>query len=156
MCQDCQIFAAREVQKADARPGGYIAAGGHSGILGRVGGQFPLKPTRLTFVPARRHTAGSDVNMRRLPASVWGVSRRGPALEPVFVPIKDERGGLILTAIPKVTVVKVAEQFSSDSAVDDDARTRRPKSTSWRASLTISRTLLWPGSWVRGGRRTAP
>ena len=32
MCQDGQIFAAREVQKADARPGGYIATGGHGAL----------------------------------------------------------------------------------------------------------------------------
>jgi hypothetical protein len=35
--QDSQIFTAREVQKADARPGGYIATGGHGGITGTVG-----------------------------------------------------------------------------------------------------------------------
>jgi hypothetical protein len=123
MCQDGQIFAAREVQKADARPGGYIATGGHGGILGRVGGQFPPTPTRLTFIPTRRHTAGSDVNVRRLPASVWGVRRRGPTLELVSVPIKDASGDLQFTAIPKVSIVKVPEQFSSDAAVDDGART---------------------------------
>jgi hypothetical protein len=122
MCQEGQIFAAREVQKGDARPGGYIAAGGHGGILGRVGGQFPPTPTRLTFVPARRHTAGSDVNVRRLPTSVFGVIRNGAALERVSVPIKDAVGALLPTAIPNVSIVKVAEQFSSDAAVDDGAR----------------------------------
>jgi hypothetical protein len=123
MCQDGQIFAAREVQKADARPGGYIATGGHGGILGRIGGQFPPAPTRLTFVPARRHTASSDVNVRRLPASVWGVKRNGAALEQVSVRIKDASGALLPTAIPKVTIVKGAEQFGGDAAVDDGART---------------------------------
>ena len=29
---DEQIFTARDVQKADARPGGYIATGGHGGL----------------------------------------------------------------------------------------------------------------------------
>ena len=32
--QEHQIFAAREVMKVDARPGGYVATGGHGGILG--------------------------------------------------------------------------------------------------------------------------
>jgi len=50
----------------------YAATDGHGGILARVGEQFPANPTRLTFVPTRRHTAGSAVNVRRLPASVWG------------------------------------------------------------------------------------
>jgi hypothetical protein len=122
MCQEGQIFAAREVQKADARPGGYITTGGHGGILGRVGGQFPPTPTRLTFVPARRHTAGSDVNVRRLPTSVCGVIRNGAALERVSVPIKDGSGALLPMAIPNVSIVKVAEQFGSDAAVDDGAR----------------------------------
>jgi hypothetical protein len=32
--QEQRAFAAREVAKADARPGGYVATGGHGGILG--------------------------------------------------------------------------------------------------------------------------
>ena len=122
MCQDGQIFAAREVQKADARPGGYIATGGHGGILGRIGEQFPATPTRLTFVPTRRHTAGSDVNIRRLSASVWGVKRNGVTLEPVSVPIKDASGALLPTAIPRVRIIKEAQQFSGDAAIDDGSR----------------------------------
>ena len=122
MCQDGQIFAAREVQKADARPGGYIATGGHGGILGRVGEAFPPTPTRLTFVPTRRHTTGSDVNVRQLPASVWGVIRNGAALEPVSVSIKDATGDLLPTAIPKVSIIKDAPQFGGDAAVDDGSR----------------------------------
>ena len=38
---DEQIFTARDVQKADARPGGYIATGGHGGIIGRMGHPGP-------------------------------------------------------------------------------------------------------------------
>src|SRR4051812_32635523 len=34
--QDQQLFASREVTKVDARPGGYVAAGGHGGIIGNV------------------------------------------------------------------------------------------------------------------------
>jgi len=122
MCQDGQIFAAREVQKADARPGGYIATGGHGGILGRIGEAFPPTPTRLTFVPTRRHTAGSDVNVRQLPASVWGVVRNAAALEPVSVPIKAATGDLLPTAIPKVSIIKEAQQFGGDAAIDDGSR----------------------------------
>jgi hypothetical protein len=39
--QDEQLFTAREVQKADARPGGYVATGGHGGIIGTMGNQVP-------------------------------------------------------------------------------------------------------------------
>ena len=35
--QEQQIFAAREVMKVDARPGGYVATGGHGGIIGGMG-----------------------------------------------------------------------------------------------------------------------
>jgi hypothetical protein len=34
LIQEQRVFAARAVQKADARPGGYVATGGHGGILG--------------------------------------------------------------------------------------------------------------------------
>jgi len=122
MCQDGQIFAAREVQKADARPGGYVATGGHGGIVGGVGEVYPPKPTRLTFVPTRQHTAGSDVNVRRLPASVLGVKRNGATLEQVSVPIKNASGDLLPAAIPRVSIIKDAPQFGGDAAVDDGSR----------------------------------
>ena len=36
--QEQQVFASREVQKGDARPGGYIVTGGHGGLHGKAGG----------------------------------------------------------------------------------------------------------------------
>jgi len=172
MCQDGQIFAAREVQKADARPGGYIATGGHGGILGRIGEHFPATPTRLTFVPTRRHTAGSDVNVRQLPASVWGVMRHGAALEPVSVPIKSASGDLLPTAIPKVSIIKEAQQFSGDAAVDDGSRSpatevdilariahnlEQPTMICSEASSAPTTPPMhhWQGSLARGCRPTA-
>jgi len=35
LIQEQRVFAARAVQKADARPGGYVATGGHGGIWAR-------------------------------------------------------------------------------------------------------------------------
>jgi hypothetical protein len=32
LIQEQRVFAAQAVQKADARPGGYVATGGHGGI----------------------------------------------------------------------------------------------------------------------------
>lgn len=122
MCQDGQVFAAREVQKADARPGGYITTGGHGGILGRIGEPSAATPTRLTFVPTRRHTARSDVNLRQLPTSVTGVIRGAAGLRPVPVPIRDGDGDLLSAAIPKVNIIKDAQQFGGDAAVDDGSR----------------------------------
>src|SRR5437867_6748316 len=68
--QDEQIFTARDVQKADARPGGYTATGGHGGVVGSIKG--PGGPV-LTFRPIRRHTYSSEVNLSRIPATVPGV-----------------------------------------------------------------------------------
>src|SRR5712691_4264245 len=117
--QNKQIFAAREVQKADARPGGYTATGGHGGIVGRISEAFPATPTVLTFVPARRHTSTSAVNLRQLPDTVRGVRREGERIVPVPVQIKDDRGDLLPGAIPKVTIVKGASQYAGDAAPDD-------------------------------------
>src|SRR5213594_4740728 len=92
LVQDQQVFAARDVQKADARPGGYVATGGHGGILGPVGWDGPAL---LTYVPATRHTHLSVVNVTRLPAAVMGHSAGGETR----VSIKDARGDLLDSAI---------------------------------------------------------
>jgi hypothetical protein len=62
------------------------------------------------------------VNVRQLPASVRGVQRNGAVLEPVSVSIKAATGDLLPTAIPKVSIVKDAQQFGGDAAVDDGSR----------------------------------
>jgi L-asparaginase len=103
LIQEQQVFAARDVQKADARPGGYITTGGHGGIIGAVGHDGP--PT-LTYLPARRHTYGSAVSLSRLPAEVRGVRRGASAIETVPVAVKDGQGALLESAIPRVTIVK--------------------------------------------------
>jgi L-asparaginase/Glu-tRNA(Gln) amidotransferase subunit D len=114
--QNKQIFAAREVQKADARAGGYTVAGGHGGIIGRISEEFPATPTVLTFIPARRHTSKSAVNFRQLPRSVIGVRREADKILPVPVEIKDAGGDLLPGAIPKVTIVKESYQYAGDAA----------------------------------------
>src|SRR5258708_20235788 len=60
LVQEQRIFAARDVQKGDARPGGYVVTGGHGGILGAVGHEGP--PT-LTYLPFRKHTYQSQANL---------------------------------------------------------------------------------------------
>jgi L-asparaginase len=114
LVQDQQVFAARDVQKADARPGGYVATGAHGGILGAVGWDGPAV---LTYLPATRHTYSSAVNMTRLPAAVAGVARG----RTVSVPIKDARGELLEAAIPKVTIVKDGN-YTIDDYDDDPSR----------------------------------
>jgi hypothetical protein len=112
LVQDELILSAREAQKADARPGGFVATGGHGGILGSMG---KPGPPRLTFVPARRHTSSSELNLRRLPESVEGVLRDDSGVvRRVAVPVRDERGRLREDAIPVVTIVKHARYNAPD------------------------------------------
>ena len=54
LVQEKRIFASREVQKGDARPGGYVATGGHGGVIGRTSDDAPAHPTVLTFIPNLR------------------------------------------------------------------------------------------------------
>ncbi len=101
---DQQVFTSREVQKVDARPGGYTATGGHGGVVGTVG----HGPTAVTFKPVKRHTHTSDLNVNRLPVSVPGIRRIGRTTEQFPIQIKDGRGRILPSAIPMVTIEKSA------------------------------------------------
>lgn len=113
--QEQQVFAAREVMKVDARPGGYVATGGHGGILGAAGhDNRPL----LHFTPTARHTHKSELNLTRLPAETQGVRGEGKGIATVRVPIKGSDGYLLDAAIPKVVVVKDASYWSDSANID--------------------------------------
>ena len=132
LIQEQQIFAARDVQKGDARPGGYVATGGHGGILGGLGYGGPAI---INYLPATRHTYRSDVNVTRLPSQVNGVRRDdGGRLVAVTVPVKGAGGELLETAIPNVSIIKDGNYVGEigdgiDSQVDVlallDAKLRR-------------------------------
>jgi len=118
LIQEQRVFAARAVQKADARPGGYVATGGHGGILGAAGHDgAPL----LHYLPTARHTRRSEVNITQLPSEVRGVRQEGARLETIPVAIKGPDGGLLDTAIPKVTITKDASYWDDDNTVDPEA-----------------------------------
>ena len=89
---DEQIFTARDVQKGDARPGGYIATGGHGGIIGRMG--HPGLP-QFSFKTVKRHTHRSAVNLRQLPNKVQGSRVQGSTVVAVTVSIKNDAGELL-------------------------------------------------------------
>ncbi|MGH7088209.1 MAG: asparaginase domain-containing protein, partial [Stellaceae bacterium] len=113
--QEQRIFAARNVQKADARPGGYVATGGHGGILGASGHDGrPL----LHFIPTARHTHRSELNLGRLPAETTGVREEGGRVHAVPVRVKGGNGELLASAIPKVAIVKDASYWSDDVDID--------------------------------------
>ena len=101
--QEQQIFASREVQKGEARPGGYVATGGHGGLLGAVRhGMAPI----LTYLPGAKHTYQSEVNRSRLPESVTGNIGKDGAFTSVEVTIKNGDGTLREEAVPTVTILK--------------------------------------------------
>jgi L-asparaginase len=111
LIQDQRVFAAREVMKADARPGGYVATGGAGGILGMVGGTGGAV---LRYIPVTMHTYTSQVRITQLPASVQGMRRGVQGIEFVDVMIKNAEGELLETAIPKVSIVKDSSYAEDD------------------------------------------
>jgi hypothetical protein len=110
LIEDEVIFTSREVQKGDARPGGYEATGGFGGVVGSL-----VNAPYITFVPTRKHTYRSDVRVTALPAHVTGVLKAEGRLKSVDVTTKDAEGQLIGSAIPKVVIVK------GDNWFDDGA-----------------------------------
>jgi len=117
LIQEQRVFAARAVQKADARPGGYVATGGHGGILGAAGHDGP---PLLHYLPTAQHTWRSEVNVNHLPLEVIGVHKEGEHIETVPVAIKDASGGLLGTAIPKVAITKDGSYWD-DGGTDPEA-----------------------------------
>lgn len=113
-----KIFASRQVQKSDARPGGYIATGDHGGVLGTIGAPGPVV---VYFTPRTRHTWKSQVNLRQLPVSVDGVLKKQGALQTPAVVIKDENGFLIGESLPRISIVKIAHYSQNSATASADA-----------------------------------
>ena len=113
--QEQQAFAAREVAKVDARPGGYRATGGHGGILGGI--SHSGRPV-LLYVPAYKHTYLSDVNTSKLPGSTRAVrmGRHGP--EAFDLAVKDSHGDILPDAIPSVSILKDGGYYGDDYGDD--------------------------------------
>lgn len=112
MVQDEQIFTARQVEKQDARPGGYRAAGDYGGVIGTIGEPGPVT---LWFKPTTRHTWKSEVNFSKLPDTIGGVTSKDGQLTRVAVRVRDDKGWIIGKAIPKVTAVRY-DPWAKDSS----------------------------------------
>lgn len=118
---DQLLIAARSVQKADARPGGYVATGGHGGILGSVtaGGEVSIswRPTRLA-------TWRSAVRLTQLPESVEAAVRDA-AGRPVTarVAVRSADGALLEEAMPAVEIIKHAQYREPDPTTDPQRET---------------------------------
>jgi L-asparaginase len=119
--QEQRFFAAREVMKVDARPGGYVATGGHGGILGGMGYHGAAV---LHYVPAMKHTYLSEVNLSRIPSAVPVVFSFDGAIQRSDMAIRQNDGDLLESAIPSVAIVKdggfYAEEYLDDPAVTAD------------------------------------
>jgi hypothetical protein len=119
--QEQRFFAAREVMKVDARPGGYVATGGHGGILGGMGYHGAAV---LHYVPALKHTYLSEVNLSRIPSSVPVASSSDGTIKRSETKIRQDNGDLLESAIPSVAIVKdggfYAEEYLDDPAVTAD------------------------------------
>jgi hypothetical protein len=119
--QEQQIFAAREVAKVDARPGGYVATGGHGGILGNVSHTGRIA---LTYLPNFKHTYKSDLKITTLPNSVKAVKKGANGLESIDIQVKDAKGKLLPGAIPVVTISTDGSysgmEFGDDPSLEGD------------------------------------
>lgn len=124
---DGLIYTAREVQKAAARPGGYVATGGYGGVIGGIS----HGTVALHFQPLKRHTYTSALNLSRLPSVVDGVRLADGRVQRVPVQVKDERGDLLGSAIPKVVLLKhgryLPDEPSGDPASEPDLLARVEK-----------------------------
>jgi hypothetical protein len=99
--QEQQLFAAREVAKVDARPGGYEATGGHGGIVGNISHTGRIA---LSYLPVFKHTYQSDLKITTLPNSVKAAKKGAKGIEMVEVAVKDAKGQLVPDSIPIVTI----------------------------------------------------
>jgi len=119
--QEQQFFAAREVAKVDARPGGYVATGGHGGIIGQITHRGAM---HLTYLPAYKHTYKSEVRLTLLPASVKAAQKSKSGIELIDVPVKDAGGKLLADAIPVVSIMKDGSycgiEFGDDPELEID------------------------------------
>ena len=142
--QEQQIFAAREVMKVDARPGGYVATGGHGGILGGMGYHGVAV---LHYVPALKHTYLSEVNLSKIPASVLVAVQTSTCIERKAIKIKEANGDLLEGAIPSVAIVKdggfYAEEYFDGPEVTADlnALVARKLATGRLAGFIIEGTV---------------
>ena len=89
------------------------AAGRLRGCPGRVPPPAP-EPDRRAGLRSRAAARG-----RSVPATTSGVARSDGRIVPVPVTVRDASGDLLPTAIPRVSLVKDAQQFGGDAALDD-------------------------------------
>lgn len=120
MIVDEVIYAAREVAKTDARPGNYVATGGHGGIVGSTG--VASGKVTLTYVPVRRHTHRSDLRLTVLPRTVDGVARDPSGRwTTTTLRVTSDDGRLAPESMPAVRIMKYA-RYAESCCADVDLK----------------------------------
>ena len=115
LVQDQVLYSTREVQKGDARPGGYVTTGGYGGIVGTMG-----YGPKLTFLPVRSYNYKSEVNFNKIPKSVPGIKKtEDESIATVEIAVKDDEGYLIPEIMPMVTIYKSARWKTENDASED-------------------------------------
>jgi L-asparaginase/Glu-tRNA(Gln) amidotransferase subunit D len=118
MIVDEVIYASREVAKTDARPGNYVATGGHGGIVGSATGN--LGTPFLTYVPVRKHTHRSALRVTQLPVSVVGVEIDADgSVREADVRIKNGAGELAPDQMPVIRMMKFGRYAQQCCAIDE-------------------------------------
>lgn len=113
-------FSAREAAKTDARPGNFVAVGGHGGVVADLGARGP----RLTSLPVRSHTWRSELRLSALPGEVRAViGSLGGGVAARTVPVRAADGSLLAEALPRVSVVTYARYQQHDADTDPHRQT---------------------------------
>ncbi|MFF4794477.1 asparaginase domain-containing protein [Streptomyces sp. NPDC001276] len=116
---DEMVLASREVAKIDARPGGYVAVGGHGGVVADLGAHWG---PRLTYVPERRHTATSELRLPLLPSEVDAVEGDlATCVRRTRLATKDAGGRLVGPAMPRVSLVPFGHFAETELGPDEQA-----------------------------------
>lgn len=116
---DERLYSARDIQKGDARPGGYVTTGGLGGIVGAVG---DLSSPVINYRPMKNHTYMSSVRTGVLPRHVTGRQQVGESIEPIEVGVVDEQSALLQDCMPTVNIVKYAS-YSGDGSDELESET---------------------------------
>ncbi len=115
---DQQIVASRAVQKAEARPGGYVQSGAHGAVFGSITSSGRVV---VSVVPRRLHTWSSAVRLTHLPEKVEGVSWGPDGARAIPVPVRGGDGAMLSDAIPPVWLFKAGQYGEATEEVDTDS-----------------------------------
>jgi L-asparaginase len=115
---DGVVLAARDFIKTASRPGGYEATGAGWGAVGSLENGRPIS---IEYVPTRRHTHSSELNVHRLPRAVDGTTFEAGKVQTVRVDVIERSQSLAAEAIPHVVFVKYGRYGGCRGGSDDPA-----------------------------------